>query len=219
MTLTLSLRAVRMRFSRTGNIRDLHAAISAAQRAIDLTPPGHPDLADCQSLLGDVLLARFRRTGRDVDLNLAIGYWQNASANPTGWPDCRLGTAIRWGAAAARGGRPGVAADGYTAGVELLPMVAWHGLGRGTRQDHLARWAGLASDAAACAVQAGRFSQAVELLELGRTVLWTQALNLRGDLSYLAEQHAMLADRLNSIRSEFDTASPFETLLQEVPWI
>jgi hypothetical protein len=73
--------------------------------------------------------------------------------------------------------------------VQLLPIAAWHGLDRTTRESLLERWAGLAGDAAAAAVLDGRPGLAVELLEQGRSVLWTQALNLRGDLSRLKQEH------------------------------
>jgi hypothetical protein len=70
--------------------------------------------------------------------------------------------------------------EGFTAGIELLPLVAWHGLDQTTREHHLREWAGLASDAAAVAVAAGDPARAVELLEAGRSMLWTQALHRRG---------------------------------------
>ena len=82
-----------------------------------------------------------------------------------------------------------------------------------TREEQLAQWAGLAADAAACAVLDGRPELAVGLLEQGRSVLWTQALNLRSDLARLADKAPGLAERLNSVRDVLDrpvrgTATP-----------
>ena len=67
------------------------------------------------------------------------------------------------------------------------------------------QWASLAADAAACAVLDGRPEVAVELLEQGRSVLWTQSLSLRSDLTRLAEHAPGLAERLYSIRDILDT--------------
>jgi tetratricopeptide (TPR) repeat protein len=192
------------RFSRTEDGADLDVAIAAGQSAAGVIPPGHPGLAMCLSNLGTCLHARFARSADAADLDAAIRYWRQASEMPTGRPADRLTAAQRWGAAAADARQHAAAADGYEAAVRLLPTVAWHGLDRATREGHLERWAGLAADAAASAVLAGRSALAVELLEQGRSILWTQALNLRGDLSRLEEEHPDLAAQLDRIRLDLD---------------
>ena len=197
-----------MRFERTGDDADLDAAIGAGRRAVDVTPPGHPDLAPMLSTLGGAVFKRFERAGDGKDLDAAISSWQRASQVPAGTPRVRLATARAWGAAAADAGRMNEAAAGYAAAVGLLPVVAFHGLDRATREEQLAQWAGVAADAAACAILDGRPETAVELLEQGRSVLWTQALNLRSDLTRLASQAPGLAERLTSIRQILDAPMP-----------
>ena len=93
--------------------------------------------------------------------------------------------------------------------------MAWHGPGRAVRQRQVEEWAGLAPDAAAAAVMVGRPDAAVELLEQGRSLLWTQALMLRSDLSRLAEIAPDLAERLDSIRVAL--ASPVSEITPPVP--
>ena len=179
-----------------------------AGEAADLTPPGHPGLAGHLSNLGLALRARFERAGDVGDLDAAIGCWRQASDVPAGTPSVRLAAARAWGEAAAAAGRTREAAEGYAAAVGLLPTTAWHGLDRATREEHLAQWAGLAADAAACAILDTRPGLAVELLEQGRSVLWTQSLNLRSDLSLLADKAPGLAERLDSIRVILDSPVP-----------
>jgi hypothetical protein len=99
-------------------------------------------------------------------------------------------------------------ADGYAQAVALLPEVAWHGLDRATREQQLTHWSGLAADAAACAIADDRLDLAVELLEQGRSVLWTQALTLRDDVTRLAEKAPALAERLNTTRAGLDAPLP-----------
>jgi hypothetical protein len=89
-----------------------------------------------------------------------------------------------------------------------MPIIAWHGLDRMTREEHLARWGGLATDAAACTVLDDQPARAVELLEQGRSVLWNQTLNMQGDLDRLAATAPPLAARLNDIRRALDTPAP-----------
>jgi len=179
---------------------------------VDRTPPDHPDLAGYLSNLGSFLLTRFKQAGETADLDEAIGCWRRASREPTATPHVRLAAASKgWGDAAADAGRTAEAADGYAAAAGLLPTVAWHGLDRATREEWLAQWTGLAAEAATCAVLDARPGLAVELLEQSRSVLWTQALNLRSDLALLAETHPGLAKRLNDIRVILDRPAPETT--------
>ena len=119
----------------------------------------------------------------------------------TASPGLRVAAARGWGQCALLAGDPGSAVEGYTAAIELLPLVAWHGLDQATREHHLREWAGLASDAAAAAVAAGDPARAVELLEAGRSMLWTQALHLRQDLAALQERAPGLAAVLEASRA------------------
>ena len=196
------------RFERYGDAADLDAAIDAGRQAVAATPPGHPDLARNLSNLGNSLRARFDLADDAADLDAAIGRWRHSSEVPTGEPIVRLDAAKTWGAVAADAGRTREAAEGYAAAVGLLPTVAWHGLNLATREEQLAQWAGLAAEAAACAVLDARPELAVELLEQGRSVLWAEALNLRSDLTRLADKSPDLAGRLHNIRVILDSPVP-----------
>lgn len=196
------------RFESAGDIGDLDAAIHVAREAVEATPAQHPNRTVCLSNLGTFLRLRFARAGDSADLDDAITCWRQGSEIESGPPSMRLTAASDWGNAAAGAGRMRDAADGFEAAVGLLPAVAWHGLDRSTRQEQLAQWAGLAGDAAACAVLDGRPRLAVELLEQGRSVLWAQALDLRTDLTRLTEAAPDLAARLSEIRTVLDTAAP-----------
>jgi hypothetical protein len=197
------------RFEQLEKVADLEAAIQAGQDAVSATPPDHSELARLLSNLGLMLRTRFKLTHDLADLDAAIGYWRQASSIETAGPSTRLGAATAWGVAAASDGRRRVAAaEGFALAVGLLPVVAWHGLDRATRQDRLAQWSGLVSDAAACAVLAGRPELAVELLEQGRSVLWSQSLDLRTDLTRLRAEVPDLAGRLKTISAVLGTPAP-----------
>ncbi|MDW6063598.1 hypothetical protein SAZ11_43490 [Streptomyces sp. FXJ1.4098] len=72
-----------------------------------------------------------------------------------------------------------LAAEGYCRAALLLPQLAWHGLSGRARENHLAEWSGLASDAAACYILAGEPERAVEILEQGRMIIQNQSLHTR----------------------------------------
>ena len=66
---------------------------------------------------------------------------------------------------------------------------------------------GLARNAAACAIRSGHFSRAVEFLEEGRTIFWSQALQLRTPLDKLPLEAPDLAQKLKDISQSLEQGS------------
>jgi len=193
------------RFERSGDGRDLNEAISVGRQAVDATPAGHPERAGYLFNLGRFLHTRFERSEDGADLDAAVSLWREASNSLTASPQVRLTAAWSWARAAMDTERLASAAKGYATAVTLLPEVAWHGLGPTARAEHLSQWPGLAADAAASAILAGNPELAMEMLEQGRSLLWTQALHLRSDLTDLIERAPDLARQLGEIRTALDT--------------
>ncbi|GHI02866.1 hypothetical protein Scel_11870 [Streptomyces cellostaticus] len=102
------------------------------------------------------------------------------------------------------------ATDMLEAAVRLLPEVAPRQLARGDQQYALGGFAGLAGDAAALALADRRrtnqecAARALQLLETGRAVLLSQALDTRSDLTDLHEQYPELAARFVELRDQLD---------------
>ncbi|MEU5993645.1 CHAT domain-containing protein [Spirillospora sp. NPDC047418] len=111
----------------------------------------------------------------------------------------RLAAAASWGYSAAEASGPAEGLAGLATAVELLPQAAWWGYGRTERAELLAGHTGLATDAAACAMASGRPARALELLEGGRAVLWTQLLKTRGDRSRLRDVAPRLAKKMDRV--------------------
>jgi tetratricopeptide (TPR) repeat protein len=199
--------ALQTRFEPGGPGADLDQAITLYREAVNGVPVGHPDLPMMLSNLGIALRTRFQRTRERADLDQAIGVCREGAGVVTASPRRRLAAALEWGQCALLAGASESATEGYTAAVELLPLVAWHGLDQATREHHLREWTGLACDAAAAAVAAGLPARAVELLEAGRSMLWTQALHLRQDLAALQARAPGLAAVLEASRAVLDTSS------------
>jgi hypothetical protein len=88
--------------------------------------------------------------------------------------------------------------------VGLLPVLAARDLDRTDSEDMLVRYSGLASEAAACALAAGRPAAALELLEQARAVLWSQVLDTRTDLTVLSQVHPHLATELTAVLAGLD---------------
>jgi hypothetical protein len=195
------------RASKYDSTANLNAVVDVAHQAVDATPDGHPDLTLRLHNFGRSLYVRFEQAGDLSDLGMAMNAYRQASSVSTGTPVMRLTAARAWGRCAASSGRTREAAEGYEAAVSLLPSVAWHGLDRATRQRQLEQSANLAADAAVCAALDGHADRAVELAEQSRSLLWTQALNLRSDLSELAERAPDLAERLTLVGTALSSPS------------
>jgi CHAT domain-containing protein len=208
--------SLQVRFGRTGELAELDEAITAIRSAVTATAEDYPERSAYLNPLGLALRARFERSGAPADREAAMAAFMDAAKTKTGAPSNRMLASTAWGTIASDTGWVYAAADGFAAAVELLPLLAWHGLSRTTREQHLSEYSGLASHAAASAIRAGRPERAVELLEAGRSVLWAQILNLRTDLTDLAEREPDLAARLDQIRAVLDSPLP-DPAIEENP--
>jgi hypothetical protein len=80
------------------------------------------------------------------------------------------------------------ALEAYQAVIEFLPHMAMVGLNLQARWRALTSGSdGLACDAAACAIRWGQYEKAVKLLEEGRAVFWSQALQLCSPMTTLRD--------------------------------
>ncbi|OEJ30156.1 CHAT domain-containing protein [Streptomyces subrutilus] len=161
--------------------------------------------AELLTIVGSVLALGFMHLGDGDALTEALDCYREAAASAGSPTESRAEAADRWGYLAAEAGQFDVAAEGYAAAVRLLPRLAGRRLGREDAQYWLGRFAGVAADAAACALAAGDEVSAVTLLESGRCVLAAQALDSRGDLSDLRERAPELAERFRTLTAEFET--------------
>ncbi|WP_338490953.1 CHAT domain-containing protein [Streptomyces sp. SJL17-4] len=183
----------------------LAEAVDLARSAVRRPEPDAYARAGLLTRVANVLALGFRHLGDDDALTEALGYYRQAAASAGSPTQSRAEAADRWGDLAAETGQFDVAAEGYAAAVRLLPRLAGRRLGREDAQYWLGRFAGLAADAAACALAAGDEVSAVTLLESGRCVLAAQALDSRGDLSDLHERAPELAERFQTLTAEFET--------------
>ncbi|MEU6758157.1 CHAT domain-containing protein [Streptomyces sp. NPDC046685] len=155
--------------------------------------------------VANVLTLAFRHLGDGDALTEALGHYREAAASAGSPAESRAEGADRWGRLAAEAGQFDVAAEAYAAAVRLLPRLAGRRLGREDAQYWLGRFAGVAADAAACALAVGDEVSAVTLLESGRCVLAAQALDGRGDLSDLRARAPEWAERFEALTREFET--------------
>jgi hypothetical protein len=158
--------------------------------------------------LGGVLGERYASTRRALDASQAAAALLEASGTETAPAFVRLRAAAGLGQlAASRDVGSRSALQGYQTAIGLLPVLAWRGLDRVSRERLIAEFPLLASNAGACAIAADRSALAVELLEQGRAVLWSQLLETRSDLADLDGADHQTALRLRELRNIFDVGA------------
>jgi hypothetical protein len=204
--------ALQLRFEETGMPGDLDEAVRAGEEAVANTPADHAERAGRLSNLGRGLGARFEFTGAQEDLRAAINAYE-ASVGTVSAPASVRIRAARAGAALAADRHPALAAELLETAVRLLPEVAPRELERHDQQYALGGLSGLAADAAALALSvpggspADRASLALRLLEAGRSVMLSQALEVRNDLTDLTHRHPALAERFIRLRDLLENVS------------
>lgn len=200
--------AQQARYQCTGDVSALEEAVQASRKAVEATPakPPHPDRAKLLANLGSVLNAQQRQAGSgdNAAREEAAKVLREAAGVIAAPPSIRLSAARDWGRLEAAAGHWEEAAEGLAIAVGLLPRVAARHLQRSDQEHQLTRFPGLASDAAAAALQCDRVEQAVELLEQGRGILLSQALESRSDLTGLHDCDSELAAEFDQIRGALD---------------
>lgn len=201
--------ALRNRAIHNHDEADLDEAITVGRLVVDATPADHPLRARYLSNLCESLSVRYERVGERTDLEEAILSCEEALAQETAAPYSRVLAAFQ-GSRIAAAAEPRRAAELLERAVGLLPRVAPRRLGRADQQHTLGVFAGLAADAAALALadasasDQDRAARALGLLEAGRAVLLSQALDTHNDLTDLAGEHPELANRFERLRDQLD---------------
>ncbi|WP_181647108.1 CHAT domain-containing protein [Streptomyces sp. WAC00263] len=131
----------------------------------------------------------------------------------------RVDAAVDWSALTDSFGGAEQALAPWSTAIELLGQAAWRGLPRADREARLARWSGLASQAAECAIRAGRPGRAVEFLEQGRSILWSQTLQTRDEAAPLDARAPELAARLREVGAALEAAGAGEPAGQDMAGI
>ncbi|MDT3399031.1 CHAT domain-containing protein [Streptomyces sp. B1866] len=158
------------------------------------------------------------RTAQDAEAPTeALALFREAALTEASPVYARILAAQGWAACAALTADWDTACAAYAVALDLVPRLAPRALVRRDREHRLTYLVGLATDAAACALHAGQPSRALEWLEQGRTVLLSQALDLRPDLTALRDRAPDLADRLTRLRAELDHSDVAAPAVSGVP--
>ncbi|WP_344322176.1 CHAT domain-containing protein [Streptomyces macrosporus] len=203
----------------TQMLRILHETTKEPSFLDDAVGTGRASLRAAQGSDRSIALAslapvwdlRFRLSGRDRDRRRALAAYAEVLGTATAGPTERV-DAARLAARLTGTRAPGQAADLLETAVLLLPRMTPRQLDRDDAQHAVSQVGGLATDAAAFALAdpagtaTARAMRALRLLEAGRAVLLSRALDTRSELTDLEARHPELADEFRAVRDLLDTA-------------
>jgi hypothetical protein len=163
----------------TGNNEHLNESIHHGRLALSLVADDDRARTQVKFDLGTMLLARYQKERNTTDLDEGIGCFREVASAALGLPSLLFAGAMAWAdAGSLKDGESSL--EALSAAISLLPRIAWIGHKIRRRfQEMASRSVGLACRAAASAIECNDIWRAIDLLERGRTVLWSQSLNIQ----------------------------------------
>ncbi|KAJ7133318.1 CHAT domain-containing protein [Mycena epipterygia] len=202
LALTLAIR-----FQQSGDPTDLESSSDSIYEALHRVPEPSPVRGNALSTMATTLLLKYKQSGESHYLDESMSTFHEASTYIYGSVPHRLFIAQQWAKDAEEVGHTS-ALEAYRIAISLLPQLAMLGLDIYARRRALTTPRhGLASKAADCAIRFDDLNTAVELLETGRSVFWSQALQLRTPLDELRLVDPELADKASAILVKLEEGS------------
>jgi tetratricopeptide (TPR) repeat protein len=177
-------------------------------------PKDHPNLPIYLHNLGISYNCHWTKNGKvRSDFDLAISAYRRSN-DALGDNLIRFRSAKAWADLAHTQGDLSLAMEGYSRAISLLPQLSWLGMSIEARQYNLLTEAtNMTQNAVACAIKSCNYERAVEFLDHGRSVFWSQAADLRPDLAFLDSVDAGLGAEIRRA-SEALHAGTFEDPLR-----
>ena len=197
--------ALLARFQWEGDLHDIERAIAELKDALLLTANNDLSRPALLNDLGDALIAHYRVSKEDSAIRSAVEYYSEGATSGLGAPAIRLSSAMKWAnTLSTLGSSPLVA---YEHALELLSKVAWMGLPMTDRYAQIIPYNDLVCNAAAVAIRERQYTQALEWLEQGRSIVWGQILQLRSAVDELSLKDPELAQKFVEVSKELEFLS------------
>ncbi|KAI0085973.1 CHAT domain-containing protein [Irpex rosettiformis] len=210
------------RFKQTDDIEDLNEAIRCSSRSVELLQENHTGRASMLRSLGTLSITRLQSShgAQAEDATCAMEAFLEAMQHPNSHPLEKLQASGQYANLLTEFSNlfavpPRLTLLGaYGHAMSLIPQCVW--LGNNVRSrytsDELSIVGEVANDAVTAAIVSGQYGLALEWMEAGRAVVWSQVLQLRTPLDDLRRLHPQLADDLHLVSQALQlAASPSST--------
>ncbi|KAF9456412.1 TPR-like protein [Collybia nuda] len=195
--------ALHMRYKKLGKLENLEKAIACLRESLDLHPPDHPMRVAYLNNLAISFEARYMLLGETKDLILTVACCEQAACHETSSLPDRLIAAKHWAIKAHTYGF-GSAISAYSLALDLqqqhlalLPSIT-------SQQKLVEKSSWLALDAASCAISNGMPEMAVQLLEQGRSILWSKIEGYSHSLTKISEKAPKLAEEFQILSKQLE---------------
>ncbi|KAF8991757.1 CHAT domain-containing protein [Cyathus striatus] len=194
------------RFKDSGDVADLLEARDVMEKAINLTPDDHPSKPSYLNHFGSILEIVHGCTNDFDCMSNANTQYKLAATMGIGQESVCLRAARNWARVSQQLGFPVEVMTAYSCAFDILPRVAWLGYTIAHRHSQLKMISQLANEACAAALSLGEVIKAVEWLEQGRGIVWSQLNQLRTPLEDLEGMAPDLAKSLAEISAKLEKA-------------
>ncbi|VDB91738.1 unnamed protein product [Peniophora sp. CBMAI 1063] len=194
--------SLRTRFERLGELRDLEEAIAATKLAVDLTPEGHPDRTDRLWQMGYLVKALLAIKPSKIRFDAALEQMMKATVQTLGYPASRLKSAqacISLLSEYPQFSSAELVLEAHAKIIQIFPEIVWLGHSLERRYSESARLGSEVNSAIAAFIRLRSRYQAIEWMEAGRSLVWSQMFSLRQPLEDLERVHPELASNLRQI--------------------
>lgn len=204
------------KYKKTRQLVNLDEAVQAAEEAVDWTPNDHRYYAEAMGTLATILEERYSRTKATSDIQRAIQFHHSALSQA----NAQVRTRIEGGTDAVR--CCALISDWQQAYeiillvISLVPTLISRSYKNSDKQ-HVLSWAvGIASDAAATALNAAKGPYAaINLLEQSRGLLANSLEEMRADILDLREKHPSLAEEFIRLQGELNLQASRDKALHD----
>ncbi|RBR12493.1 uncharacterized protein FIESC28_08617 [Fusarium coffeatum] len=214
-TLAMQLRDMSRK---TGVDSHMHEAISHGKVVLEATQKGHPEQANRLVAQGIRYGDLYWKTNEREYLTSAIDHFESVLHSYNCHEDRRIGAAkelFRYYAAVPDWEKAYEAAE---MAISLIPQLIASTTNNADKQDVLVQIYGVASDAAAVAISAGKGAfAALRFLEQGRGMLAASVEETRIEVGRLQKEHPDLARRFTELRSHIEGSKTVTNLTDLSP--
>ena len=197
--------STRFRFMQQPNMMDLEEAIKYYDEAIGIISLYHPLRTTLARELADAYICSYNITRNQADVDRAFRLYKWPAERKTASPWEGFRTCLQWISAARRHSHKSIV-HAYSTCLTLLQRCTLTTPNISLQHDTLARGPkSLASDAAAYAIQDDDLETAIELLEQGRSILWSRLSGYRLPLEKLREVNGELAKEVEKIGRKLES--------------
>jgi CHAT domain-containing protein len=192
-------------FNLSGRVEYLEESISVDRRALEIARRGLLT-AEVLRRLPSSLIDRWRLLGRKQDLDESMHLFHLATDDPYGTIPERLEKAYFWASHARDSGHPSVL-TAYQRATSLMQSFATFAPTLEIQHAHLVSKENISKmplEYASYLIHVGQLEQAVETLEHGRAILWSEMRGFRTSTDQLRFARPALADQLAKINKKLE---------------